>query len=72
MNDPNTLLALAAFGAAAAGLCAGAALKGWQDWLALKRQELAGGTPPRSPARTIAELRDRVRRLEAIADGGEG
>ena len=72
MSDPLTLLALAAFAAAAAGLGAGAALKGWQDWLALKRQELASGAAVRhSPTRTLADLRDRVRRLEAIADGGE-
>ena len=66
-----TLLAFAASGAAAAGLCAAAALRGWQGWLALKRQELAGGTSTRSPARTLADLRARVRRLEAIADGGD-
>jgi hypothetical protein len=70
MSDSLTLLALAAFAAAAAGLGAGAALKGWQDWLDLKRQELAnGGGARRAP--TLADLRDRVRRLEAIADGGE-
>lgn len=72
MTDPSTLLALAAFGVAAAGLCAGAALKGWHGWLDLKRQQIAsGGITRGAPARTLAELRDRVRRLEAIADGGD-
>lgn len=57
---------------------AGAALKGWQDWLALKTRELDAGR--RSPefdsgaregaARIeIADLKERIRKLEAIASG---
>lgn len=62
------------------GLCvtALAALKGWQDWLALKNRELdleAGAKQQgykNSPALArieLADLRERVRKLEAIAEG---
>jgi hypothetical protein len=52
-----------------------AALRGWEGWLRLRRIELAEGfgrRRPPSPAAArleLADLRDRVRRLEAIANG---
>ena len=72
MTDPALLVALSAAGLAAVGLAAAAGLRGWSEWLALRRLELAGrrgGSPPRLE---IADLRARIRRLEAIADGFEG
>lgn len=56
---------------------AAAVLKGWQDWLALKRRELEAGRPrdieggAREGAARIelADLKERVRKLEAIASG---
>jgi hypothetical protein len=57
---------------------AGATLKGWQDWLALKSRELESGRGPREieggaregAARIeIADLKERIRKLEAIASG---
>jgi hypothetical protein len=53
-------------------IVAGATLKGWQDWLALKHREL-----DRFPAQIeggagrieLADLRERIRKLEAIAAG---
>ena len=57
---------------------AGTLLKGWQDWLALKTRELDVGRAPREieggaregAARIeIADLKERVRKLEAIAAG---
>jgi hypothetical protein len=57
---------------------AGALLKGWQDWLALKSRELETGRPAREieggaregAARIeIADLKERIRKLEAIASG---
>ena len=58
---------------------AGALLKGWQDWLALKSRELdamRGGTREvesgvrEGAARIeIADLKERIRKLEAIASG---
>lgn len=54
------------------------ALKGWQGWLALKDRELQVSRPPREieggahegAARIeIADLKERIRKLEAIASG---
>jgi hypothetical protein len=49
-------------------------LKAWSGWLELKKMELtqiAGdrGLPPASGRIEIADLRERVRKLEAIAAG---
>ena len=55
-----------------------AALRGWQDYLALKRRELDGHTLNEGPdtgskmgaARIeISDLKERIRKLEAIASG---
>ena len=57
---------------------AGATLKGWQDWLALKSREIDTGRRPHEieggsregAARIeIADLKERIRKLEAIASG---
>ena len=58
----------------ALGLATLAALKGWQGWLELKRFELTHGSadhklPPATGRIEIADLRERVRKLEAIAAG---
>lgn len=61
-------------------LVTGAALYGWQGWLALKARELdlkAGpvrsdrgdGTAPAAARIELADLKERVRQLEAIASG---
>lgn len=59
---------------------AGAALRAWQGWLDLKRSELdrtaAGRTPDEGSsfgtARIeLADLKERIRKLEAIASGVE-
>ena len=52
-----------------------AALKGWRDWLALKNRELDRAHPdavqpgPGTARIEIADLKERVRKLEAIAAG---
>jgi hypothetical protein len=51
-----------------------AALKAWNGWLELKKMELtqvAGerGLPPAGGRIEIADLKERVRKLEAIAAG---
>ena len=56
---------------AATGMTAFAALKGWQEWLDVRRSTIESRRR-QSPRRTIADLRERVRRLEAIANGTEG
>ena len=64
--------------AALIGLCivASALLKGWHGWLALKsreldtrRPELEGGAPSGMARIEIADLKERIRKLEAIAAG---
>ena len=70
MTEPITLLTLASSGLAAVGIAAFAGLKGWQGWLDLKRLELGQRQEPRSPAMErieIADLKERIRKLEAIA-----
>ena len=72
--DPITIAVLAAsviVGLAGASL---AGLKAWNGWLDLKKMELAHITGDRglSPATgriEMADLRERVRKLEAIAAG---
>ena len=72
--DPLTIGVLSASiivgltGAALAGL------KAWDGWLELKKMELTQvaadrGLPPASGRIEIADLRERVRKLEAIAAG---
>lgn len=64
---PTTII-LAAFGFAAVAAVLMAVLKGWQGWLDLKRAELERRRAPPGEERVeIAELRVRVRQLEAIA-----
>jgi hypothetical protein len=72
--EPLTLVVLSAsiiVGLAGVGL---AALRAWSGWLELKKMELtqiAGerGLPPATGRIEIADLRERVRKLEAIAAG---
>jgi hypothetical protein len=72
--DPITIGVLSAsiiLGLAGAGI---AGLKAWNGWLELKRFELtheAGdrGLPPTTGRIELADLRERVRKLEAIAAG---
>ncbi len=75
MYDPASLAALTGSGLLAIGLTVGALLKAWHGWLELRRIELAargGGSRKGSgPRPELAELKARVRRLEAIASGGE-
>lgn len=78
MTDP--LMWTAVSGASLAGIVvvSVAALKGWRDWIGLQRLSIEGrgqgGEPahgvPSSAARIeLADLRERVRKLEAIAAG---
>ena len=72
MNEPMMLIALAGSGLAGMGIAAFAGLRGWQGWLDLKRLELAGHrtSESRGPAMErieLADLKERIRKLEAIA-----
>jgi hypothetical protein len=74
MHSEYLLIAAAAL----VGLCVIAAtlLKGWQGWLALKgreldrhRPEVEGGAASGMTRIEIADLKERIRKLEAIAAG---
>ncbi|HEX6784644.1 MAG TPA: hypothetical protein VF098_08335 [Sphingomicrobium sp.] len=72
--DPVTIGVLAASVLAGLGAASIAGLKAWAGWLELKKMELtqiAGerGLPPATGRIEIADLRERVRKLEAIAAG---
>ena len=71
MNDPITIAALASSSLLALSIAAYAGLKGWEGWLDLKRLELAGmRQEPKSPTMErieMADLKERIRKLEAIA-----
>jgi hypothetical protein len=72
--DPLTVAVIAAsviVGLAGASV---AALKGWNGWLELKKMELGHlaadrGLPPASGRIEMADLKERIRKLEAIAAG---
>ncbi|MFN3468503.1 MAG: hypothetical protein ACK4G2_02625 [Novosphingobium sp.] len=52
------------------GMIALAALRGWDRWLAFRRHELDLAGPADVASRIeLADLRERLRRLEAIAAG---
>jgi hypothetical protein len=68
------VLATAGSGLAALSIATLGTLRGWNQWLALKRLESASPDRAARPGRDageLAELRKRVRKLEAIADGIE-
>ncbi|HYI46992.1 MAG TPA: hypothetical protein VEX35_00865 [Allosphingosinicella sp.] len=77
MGESDALLMVAAVLFGAVVMLSLAALRGWEGWLQLRQARVAEGRVHRrapSPAAArleLAELRDRVRRLEAIADGVE-
>lgn len=73
MTDVSTLI-LAATSLVGLALAAVASLKGWQAYLDYKRLELASHVgdahlPPAGGRIEIADLKERVRKLEAIAAG---
>lgn len=76
MTDPNFYITMATAALAGLGMLTFAGLAGWRGWLQLKHQQLhAGGKPlppslPNASARIeIADLKERIRKLEAIAAG---
>ena len=73
--EPLTMAVLAASVLAAIAAASWAGLKAWNGWLELKKMELAqtfGGDralPPAGGRIEMADLKERVRKLEAIAAG---
>tara|TARA_B100000678_G_scaffold122800_1_gene102729 strand:- start:425 stop:664 length:240 start_codon:yes stop_codon:yes gene_type:complete len=72
-------LVIAATSLLGLALVAAALLRAWEGWLALKRRELDAiargdadpdaGDPRGAGRIAIADLRERIRKLEAIANG---
>ncbi|MGF1549357.1 MAG: hypothetical protein ACFBQW_02315 [Sphingomonadaceae bacterium] len=76
MADPLLILVIAAASLAAVAIAVLAGLKAWTGWLELKRLELergreSGALPSPASRIDIADLKERVRKLEAIAAGVE-
>lgn len=78
LHDHIFYLSMALASLAALGIVAVAALRGWGGWLDLKRAELErmGSGDVSEPARLpsaerieMADLKERIRKLEAIAAG---
>ncbi|MFM9829571.1 MAG: hypothetical protein ACKVOB_12650 [Sphingomonas sp.] len=76
MIDTTVYLTLAATALAGLGIVTLATLSGWRGWLELKEREFSArredSTPamPSASARIeIADLKERIRKLEAIAAG---
>lgn len=78
MTDPSFYFIMAAAGLAGLGMVTAAALAGWRGWLQYKQQELRAGhgsdlAPPATNTTgariEIADLKERIRKLEAIAAG---
>ena len=70
MTDPAALLAMVSTGTLAIGVTAVATLKAWHEWLELRRLQIEKGKGRGSPRRAeLAALRERVKRLEVIANG---
>ena len=72
--EPVTMTVLAASTLAGLGLASWAGLKGWNGWLELKRLEISHNLadhslPPAGGRIELADLKERVRKLEASAAG---
>lgn len=76
-SDLANNLVTAAVALSALTIISLAALRGWRDWIQFKREELAAGhiaaqdaAVPHAGSRIeIADLKERLRKLEAIAAG---
>lgn len=78
MFDPNLYLVTAVSALVGLGMLVYAGLNGWRGWLQLKHQQLshdvdhhAPAVPSASARIEIADLKERIRKLEAIAAGVE-
>jgi hypothetical protein len=72
MSEPLTMIAMASIALLGLTMLAIAALKGWQGWLELKRLELTGAHAPQGRGSAgerieMADLKERIRKLESIA-----
>jgi hypothetical protein len=75
-QDPNFYLIIGAFAVTCVAVVATISLRGWRDWIALKHAELQVhhqngdvGVPSMASRIEVADLKERVKKLEAIAAG---
>jgi hypothetical protein len=76
VTDAGALVAILAAVVVALAMLSLAALKGWDGWLELRRMEISQkehdrNLTPAAARLELADLKDRVKRLEAIANGVE-
>jgi len=78
MTDPIMWTAVSGASLAGVMVVSVSALKGWRDWISLQRlsiegraggQEPSSGVPSSAARIELADLKERVRKLEAIAAG---
>jgi hypothetical protein len=78
MTDPIMWTAVSGASLAGVMVVSVAALKGWRDWISLQRLSIEGragghepssGVPSSAARIELADLKERVRKLEAIAAG---
>jgi hypothetical protein len=71
MTEPNVYITLALTGLVALAMIVTAGLAGWRGWLSLRRLELDGLPVAVSTGARIeiADLKERIKKLEAIAAG---
>lgn len=75
MYDPNVYLTVSLSSLAGLAMVTTASLSGWRSWLALKHQQLDQTQEPVPHVATagsrieIADLKERIKKLEAIAAG---
>jgi len=72
MSEAMITVTMASFGLIGLSIATFAGLRGWQGWLDIKRLELAGsvrreGRSPAGDMIEMADLKERVRKLESIA-----
>ena len=76
-TDPTNILVISGFAFAALLTMSLILLRGWRDWIQLKRAEIDAvmsedrGSPAGGARIEVAALKERVRKLEAIASGIE-
>lgn len=71
MTDPAVFVTLATAGTFAMVIAAATGLRGWQEYLELRRAQVSQDPWRTGAPAELIELRARVRRLEAIASGAE-
>lgn len=75
-QDPNFYIVIGVFALLCVAFVSTLSLRGWRDWIALKHAELQahkqGGeiaVPSTASRIEVADLKERVKKLEAIAAG---